>query len=1014
MHFLTEFALARSRLTVLAMLCLIVTGVLLYHGFPKREDPEIAIRQSVVTVEMPGVVPGRMESLIADPVERKIREIPEVDEIKTLIVTGKVSITVSARDSVNKLDPVWQELRDKMEEVARDLPQGANGPYVNTNFGDVSIASIAITAEGFDLPHMEDSAKQLQRILHTVNGVAKVDLYGQQKEIIWLEVNSAKLASQGAQLATLIDDLQSQNVIQPAGRLTAQGNSILLEASGHFSSVEDIAMLLTRLQDNGDLVRLGDIVEVRRGIASPKDKPVYFNGRPAIVVSVQMQSGYDIEALGKALRKTLTEFENSLPIGYEINLAAFQPDMVTEAVNTAMSNVAQTFLVVLLIIMLFLGLRSGLIIASIVPFAIMFALIGMSLLGIDLEQVSIAAIIISLGLLVDNGVVVVEDIQRRIGAGESPHDAALAAGRQFATPLLVSSLTTIFAFMPFFLLEGSDGEFAFSLGAVVAITLIGSWVASMYFLPFISKYLLAPTRARQRDPVQRSNKKRIFNSLVNTYLKALSYSLGKPALVLLICSAAVIFSLLFMGSMSQQMFPLSERNQILIYQDMPKGTDIRATEASVQHVAQWLLDADTNPEVRSHIAYVGFGGPRFYLSLNPPDSAPETAFYLVNIDDFEHALQFADRANRYLIENHPEARFKIKRLSMGSKESGFVEIKITGPDPDRLLALAREVENAFHQVPGISQNENDWGEKNLTVVVDIDQNKARRFGLSTAKVSELLATYFSGTQVSTYEEGERNIPIIIQAREDVRSSIEDLINIVVGDEGNHFALEQIAHLKPRLEYSQMRRLNQQRTITITAKSDNLTAGELLQQVTSELEALDLSGGYSFELGGELADSSETYGKLLRGIPAALFLMLVAIVYQFNSFRKTFMVFATIPLIIIGVPLGLTILAQPMSFFGTLGLISLAGIVINNTIVLIDQIDIDCQNQPLAQGIVAASGTRLQPILLTSATTVLGLVPLYLFGGALWSPLAVVMMSGLAVASILTLFFIPVLYYLLYK
>lgn len=1012
MNWLTQFGLERSRLTVMAMIGLLLVGALLYSSFPKREDPEITIRSAVVTIEFNGMVPERMENLIADPVERKIRAIPEVDEIRTLISTGSTTIDVELHDHIDDLDPVWQELRDKMEEVARELPSGSSGPYVNTNFGDVSIASIAMTGEGFSFREMEKSAEDLQRIMYTLDGIAKVNLFGVQAERIWLEIDAERLAAVGLQLETLISDLQAQNVILPAGSLNANGKSILLEASGDFGSVDEITNMLTKVKGSDDFVRLGDIVNVRRGLVSPKQKPVYFNGRPAIIISVQMQSGYDIEAVGKRIEDTTRAFDQSLPIGYALDFAAFQPKEVTAAVSNAVNNVGQTVVVVLIVMMLFLGLRSGLIIASIVPFAMMFALIGMNILNINLEQVSIAAIIISLGLLVDNGVVVVEDILRRANEGESVHNAALQAGGQFSVPLLVSSLTTIFAFMPFFLLEGTEGEYAFSLGAVVAMTLFGSWISAMYFLPFIAKHFLVNKNASSQ-----SNKvadEGTLSGMSKAYRAILTPALAVAPLIILAGYGAVVGAGLLMSSVPQEMFPLSDRNQVLIYQDMPKGTDISATENSSLTISKWLLDDATNPEIDNHVLYIGAGGPRFYLALNPIDTAAESAFFLINVDTFENAVSFAAKAQRYLIEQHPEARFKIKRLSMGAGESGNVEAKISGPNLDHLLLLANQVETAFRQAPGMSENENDWGEKTLKVVIAVDQDKARRTGISSESMSQLLSAYFDGLALSDYREDDQSIPIVLRAAEHNRDSAEDLMNMILGSDGEAIALEQIAKLKPQLEYSRIRRLDQVRTITVTGNSDVLTAGELLDSVQNELDALDLAGGYKLEIGGELESASETNSKLGAGLPIAFLLMLTAIVFQFNSFRRALIVFMSVPLIIIGVPFGLLLFGQPMSFFGTLGLISLAGIIINNAIVLIDQIDIECQNLPVTEAITVAATKRLRPILLTSATTVVGLVPLYLFGGSLWTPLAVVMMSGLAVASLMTLFFVPASYRLLFR
>jgi len=1010
---LSAFGLSRSRLTLFVMFSVIVTGMILYSGFPKREDPEITIRTAVVSVEFTGSGPERIEKLIADKVERKIREIPEVDEITTLITADRMRTNVNLRDEINDLSPVWQELRDKMEEIERELPDGAQGPFVDTNFGDVTIASIAMTAEGFDYAEMEDVAKELQRVLYTVDGVAKVSLRGVQDERIWLEIDAERLAAIGIQISTLIDDLQNQNVVLPAGTLNAGGSSVLLEASGDFKSVEQIENLLTRVNNSDEFVRLQDLMTVRRGFVSPKDKPVYFNGEPAVVITVEMQSGYDIQAIGESLRREVAAFDRELPlpIGFVLNFATFQPDKVTFAVNNAISNVLQTFVVVFLIVLSLLGLRSGLVIASIVPFSMMFALIGMGLLQISLEQISIAAVIISLGLLVDNGVVIVEDIMRRVGEGTPSEEAARLAGSQFAVPLLVSSLTTIFAFLPFFLLVGNEGEYAFSLGAVVAVTLLGSWLSSLYFLPFIASRFLRVEKMTTHKPKEELKEPGRWGGL---YQSLLARCLTMPFVVIAAAYGAVVFSVTLFGAVPQEQFPESDRDQLLIYMELPKGSHISETERSALAITEWLNDKSINPEVENSIVYVGDGGPRFYLALDPMDQSPSNAFFLINTVDYPGALVLTERARKHLNENHPEGRYKIKRLGMGPSESGIVEIELSGPDLNRLMGLATEVEGLFAAAPGMIQNENDWGNKIIRVVIDVDQDKARRLGITSESTSQLLNAYFDGFQASIYREDDQSIPILLRASEKNRDSLEDLLSISIAGNGEILSLEQVATFDAAEEFSQIRRKNQVRTIIVSAKSASLTAADLLAEVQPGLDALDLSGGYDFVIEGETASAGEINGKLAAGLPPAFALMLLAIIYQFNSFRRAIMVFMTIPLIIIGVPLGLLLTGEPMSFFGTLGLISLAGIIINNAIVLIDQIDIERKSLAVPEAIKAAAAKRLRPILLTSATTVLGLLPLYLFGGALWSPLAVVMMGGLVVASLLTLLFVPATYQLMYR
>ena len=470
MNLLTRFGLARSRFTIAAMISLLLAGIVLYPNFPKREDPVIVIRTAVVSALFPGMAPERMENLVAIPIERKIRELAAVKDIRTLVSEGSLTIYVDLKDEIGSVNATWQWLRDKMGDVKIELPDGVIGPFVNSDFGDVAIATLAITGEGFSQREIKDVADDFRKQLYHLSGISKVDLLGTQDERVWLELDTRKLAAVGVQVNTLIKDLQGQNVVLPSGNINADGTRLLLETSGDFPSVRAIETMLTRVGTSDSLVRLADLVTVHRGYISPKVKPIYFNERPAVVLSVIMQPNQDVTQLGQKLRAAARDYEQQLPIGYAIGFATYQAEQVGASVNSALSNVGQTFIVVAVLVIVFLGARAGLIAAMIVPFAVMFSLIGMRALGIALEQVSIAAIIIALGLLVDNGVVMVEDIVSRVGRGMPAQEAGLAAGEQYALPLLISSVTTIAAFLPLFLLSGSSGEYAFSLGRLCCPT----------------------------------------------------------------------------------------------------------------------------------------------------------------------------------------------------------------------------------------------------------------------------------------------------------------------------------------------------------------------------------------------------------------------------------------------------------------------------------------------------------------------------------------------------------------
>jgi multidrug efflux pump subunit AcrB len=1006
-NFLTRFGLERSRFTIAIMAGLIVFGLALYPNFPKREDPVVVIRTAVVSALFPGMAPERMENLVAVPVERKIRDLAEVKDIRTLVTEGSLIVYVDLKDEVSNVNATWQRLRDKMDDVKPDLPEGTLGPFVNSDFGDVAIATIAITGEGFSYREMKDVAESFRKKLYQLSGVAKIDLLGSQDERVWLEIDTGKLASVGVQLDALIKDLRAQNIILPSGSIDANGTRVLLETSGDFPNVRAIETMLTRVGTTDSLVRLADLVTVQRGYVTPKVKPIHFNGRPTVVLAIVMQPDQDVTQLGGRLRAAARSYEASLPIGYAIDFATYQAEQVRSSVNSALANVAQTFVVVGALVIVFLGLRAGLVAAMIVPFAVMFSVIGMRVFGIAIEQVSIAAIIIALGLLVDNGVVMVEDIMSRIDLGAPAKDAALAAGQQYAFPLLVSSVTTVAAFLPLFLLSGASGEYAFSLAAVVALTLTGSWIAAVYILPAVTVWLLGRNRRPQSEPGSSTRMQSLYAAILDIAVRL-------PVIVVCACFVLVALAVIQFKWLPKQMFPLSERNQFMIYMNMPDGTDIAQTEISALAISKWLADPKENPEVESHILYIGDGGPRFYLTLTPVPPDPAAAFLLVNTRDYQGAIRAAERAWKYLYENHPEARFKIKRLAMGSVESGIVDVEISGPDADRLLALGARVRSLFQAAPGIRDNDDDWGNKVLKVVIDINQDRVRQLGITSEEITQMLKTYFGGSAVSIYREGDNTIPIALRAGEATYRSLEGLTSTTFAKNGTLIPLAQIATLRTGFDFSRIRRKNQERTIIVSGRSASLTAGDLLNSIRPGLRALDLSGGYRIDIGGEIQKSMESNGKLAAGIPAALAVMVIAIILQFNSFRRTLLTFVTIPLILVGIPFGLLATGQPLSFFGTLGIISLAGIIINNAIVLIDQIDIERADLALREAIVAASQKRLRPILLTSATTVLGLAPMAIAGGALWQPMAVLMMSGLAVASLLTLLFVPAGYFLLFS
>ncbi|GFE66195.1 efflux RND transporter permease subunit [Litoreibacter roseus] len=1004
---LTGMGLKNTRVTTLMMILIVALGLGTYLGFPKREDPAITVRTAVVVAANPGLTLTQLEELVARPLEETARAIPGVDEVRTQLISGVAILQIDLETSVPEdgIDAVFSEIDDDMQDAGRGMPANTQGPIVNTDFGDVAIATIALTADGFTPRQAERFAEDLRDRIYGMDEISAVTLYGVQEERILLEVDRERLATIGTTINPVINALREQNVRLPAGSVVSDGQRIALETSGDFASIEDIENTLVELSGIG-LVRLGDLVTVQRGLADPVQQPIYFNGTRAILLSAEMYAGEDIVAVGADLRELLADFEADQPWGVEVAFSTFQPEVVEESVNNALNNMLQTFVVVLLVMFVFLGYQQALVIASIVPFAVAFAFTLMPAFGVELQQVSIAAIIISLGLLVDNGLVIIEDMDRRIREGAARKEAALAAGRQYTLPLLIASITTVSAFLPLFLLDGTEGEYGYSLGAVVALMLTGSFLSALYLLPLLAVWILP-------EP-QKNQKPGPFDHLARAYGRVVAWIMRAPWIAVLVTVGVLALSISQMGNVRQQLFPLSERNQFLVYLDLPRGTDISETEHATKRLSDWLIDQEINPEVVDATAFVGFGGPRFVLTLDPADTDPASAFFIVNTTTFEASADVIDRANAHIAQAFPNARARLKRLAMGGREPG-IEVEISGPDADKLLAAAYEVEQSFTSAPGMVENQNDWGSRLLRGRIVIAQDRVREYGLSSQTVSEALEGFLDGAQVSVFRDTDRQIPIVLRGEESARDSFEDIANLSIATDDQIVSLDQIAQLEPDLEFSSQRRLDQRRTVTISAISSELSAFDLVKHIQPTLDRLseELGAAYEVKIGGEVEQAGEVRTKLGAGFPAAITVMLLALMIQFNSFRRVGLTLLCVPLVVAGVPLALIGFGQPLSFFGTLGMIALSGIIINNAIVLIDQIDIEREALPLDDAIVRAAQTRFRPILLTSLTTVLGLAPMAIGGGALWEPMATLMIGGLGIASILALFYVPALYRLLF-
>ncbi|MBL6785102.1 MAG: efflux RND transporter permease subunit [Rickettsiales bacterium] len=1008
MEKITKFALEYNRVTILVLIFGIFLGLWAAYKMPRQEDPTVTIRVAQINAYFPGMNTELMEDLISKPIERKLREIPEIEDINTTVNTGHVLIQPKLYDRYFDLDPIWQDLRNKMEEIQKELPVGTQGPFVNDDFGRVAVATVAIYSDEYSIKTLFDTAQKIKDNLTDIKGLSKIELYGKQDEQIYLEFNISKLSNLGLTPGNIVNSLTSQNIISSSGSIDVNGRKLQLEVSGRFTTLDEIKNLSITSPKNNLPIYLRDIVEVKREFISPPVRPIYFNNKQSILLSFSMLEQYNIEAFGKELTDRLAIIETQLPIGMGLNYATYQPDLVTKSVKDTVMNLIQTVIVVLIVVIIFLGFRNGIIVGMIVPITIMFSLVIMEIFAIDLQNMSIAAIIIALGLLVDDGIIITEDIATKTKAGMKIKKASIESVKDLAYPSLISSLTTMLAFLPLAMSENVTGEYLSSLSYVIVIALFVSWFLSIYAVPMLCTYCIKTNNKTSKLDIAD-----IFtNKLKSSYCATLENLLKFPKMFLAVMLIFLILAGYSLQFIPKQMLPYSDRNQFLIYIDLPAGSNVESTQESTQILTQWLANSDLNPEIESNIAYIGFGGPRFVLSLSPPDAKDNVAFVIVNTKTSEQVKTLIDRTNIFINDNMPNVSARAKQMWMGGQEIGLLEYRVTGQDSSILYNIARQIEEVIKTYPGAIGIVNDWQNPISTFQIIIDQDRAQRANVSSKSVADSLNAYLDGHNVGNYYDEDNAIPIIFRG-DDARNNLSAVRTIpIFTNDGKTVPLNQIADFKANVNLSLMKRRNQERNITVSVKHDSLQATEFHKILLPKIAEINLPKGYEISFGGELESSQNANSALFANLPYAIIGMAILIVLQFNSFRRTAIILLTIPLVLIGTVLGLWLGKAFFSFTAILGMFSLAGIVINNGIILIDKADIDyksCNNYKTA--ISNACIARLRPILITTLTTIIGLIPMTLFGGAMWYPMAVVIMSGLFVGTVLTLGVVPILYVL---
>ncbi|MBX2870958.1 MAG: efflux RND transporter permease subunit [Saprospiraceae bacterium] len=1019
---ITKFSIDNSRVTLMILAVIAIMGLVTYGTLSRNSMPPYTIRIATVVTQFPGASPDRVEQLITKKIEETVQELPELDDVTSESRTGLSVVTVSLTPDIAKedLQVVWDRLRRKIEGIQNELPDGSRSPKINDDgFGTVYGIMLGLEGDGFSNAEMREYAEDIRDDLVKLDAAAEVEIKGELPEQIYVEFDNARLAELGLTASRLQSTLSVTNIVYSGGQVGLENKRIALEPSGNFESVQDLERTLITLP-SGNSIPLGDIANITRGYKSPTEKIVRINGEPGIAIAIALKEGANLIELGEFIDEKVAGYNRELPVGLSVARMAGQDLYVDQKVSDFLSNVFQSVGIVLVVMLLFLGFRTGIVVASLIPMAMIMTLWIMGMFDIGLNQVSLAALIMALGLLVDNAIVVSESIMVKMEEGQTALNAAINASGELFTPLLVSSLTTSAAFLAFFLAENTMGEMMGPLFSVITITLLCSWILAMTMIPFLGFRFI---RVQSKET---ADKPGMFDRLTKSYKGLLTGVLHRPWLFTLGIVVLFFGSLSLFGNIPFIFFPDSDRNLVTLDMNLPLGTKIEETERTVNQIenyirAELLVGEGRDKGITDWSAFIGEGPSSYDLGYQPGEANSGYGHLLLNTSSFLDNNLVIAKLEDFCFEQLPDAEVDVSPLSGGGGGGKDVEIRVSGDSPKELFLIAEEVKQLLLDVPGTRSISDNWGPQIKKFVIDIDQDNANRAGLSNQDIAISLQTTLDGFNAGSYREGDENIPIMMRTINSDDLDIRDLngINLFAQNSGSNVPLQQVASINPQWQNAKILRRNLFRTITISCDAmPGYTASELTSSITPLLKerAENWKSGYAYSLGGESEQSSEAMGAVIAKLPLSGFIILLLLVLQFNSFRKTSIVLLTIPLGIIGVIFGLLLFQSFFGFMAFLGVISLAGIVINNAIVLLDriQIEIDDFNRTPYEAIVEAAQQRFRPILLTTFTTTLGLIPLYLGGGEMWEPMAISIMIGLLFATVITLLFVPVLYKLLFR
>jgi multidrug efflux pump len=1026
---LSEWALEHRSFVLYLIIMLALIGVLSYEKLGQSEDPPFTFKVMVVRTNWPGATAHDVEQQVTDRIERKLQEVPNADYVRSYSRPGESLVFVVLKDATpSALVPeAFYQARKKIGDIRSTLPAGVQGPYFNDEFGDVYTSVYALTGDGFGYRELKDFGDRVRAELLRVPNVAKVDFIGEQDEKIFIELSNGKLATLGIEPAKIIETLAAQNVVAASGVFETPEARIFVRSTGSFDSVDAIRDIAIRANDR--VLRLGDIATVSRGYVDPPQQKMRWQGRDALGLGITMVRGGDVIQLGHDLDRDIARVQQQLPAGVELQQVASMPRAVQRSINQFVRSLAEAVLIVLAVSLVSLGLRTGLVVAVSIPLVLAVTFLCMWLFDIGLHKISLGALILSLGLLVDDAIIAVEMMAIKLEQGFDRYRAASFAYTSTAFPMLTGTLVTVAGFLPIATAKSSTGEYTRSIFQVSAIALIASWVIAVVVIPYLG-YRMLPDHSAARGPSLRG---RLWARLTGRpapvpepaphaepeavyrtpfYLRlrqVVSWCVAHRRTVIVATLAAFIGALLLFRFIPQQFFPSSSRPELLVDLRLAEGSSFAATLAEARRL-EAILDRD--PGIESHVAYVGTGSPRFYLPLDQQLQQSNFAQFVVTANSIGEREDVRTRLLALFERDFPSLRGRIARLENGPPVGFPVQFRVSGEDIETVRGIAREVAGVMRAEPATQSVQFDWDEPSKAIRVEIDQNKARVLGISSQDLAAFLNNSLSGFSVTYFRERDRQIEVILRGAADERAKMSFLKDLAIPTRGGKAVpITQIATLRYGLEDGIIWRRDRLPTITVRSDLKGDAQGpDVAMRIDPQLDRIraTLPLGYRIELGGAIEDSTRGQKSIAAGMPLLLITVLTLLMMQLQSFSRTLMVMLTAPLGLIGVAIALLVFGKPFGFVALLGTIALAGIIMRNSVILVDQIEQDIRaGHTRWEAIIGATVRRFRPIVLTAAAAVLALIPLV--RSDFFGPMAVAMMGGIVIATALTLLFLPALY-----